>query len=101
MALPSAQGVSGTLRTPGPGSLSAVMGLGGWESQLYAAWGLQGHLGPWPALAHAGHSCEACSLLFPLLEKPEVDAVHLGHQLSEARPGGEGGWTKDLYPVLK
>lgn len=36
MALPSAQGVSGTLRTPGPGSLSAVTGLGGWESQLYA-----------------------------------------------------------------
>lgn len=37
LALPSAHGASGVLRTPDPSSWAAVTGLGDWESQLYAA----------------------------------------------------------------
>lgn len=44
VALPSIQGFSGAPRTPGPCTLAEIMGLGGWGSQLCAAWALQGHL---------------------------------------------------------
>lgn len=51
------------------------------------------------ALPSSGSSSKTWSLFFLFLEKPEADPVHLGHQLSEARSGGDR--KEDLHPGLK